>query len=366
MCRFPFHMAARGTCTKREYIMIDLVSDTVTLPSSAMLDTIRTARLGDAGRLDDAGRGEDIATNQLEDLAAELTGKEAALFYPTGTMANTSAILSHCTPGSTVLVEEQQHIYIVEKICFQQAGFRMHPVLYHIGADGKLDISEFERALEQSDIHLVCLENTHNFSGGTCISPEDMEQVSRLCVEHGVPLHLDGARLFNAAEALQVCPREITAHCDSVMFCISKGLGAPIGSLLCGNAAFINRAREWRKLLGGTMRQSGIAAICGSYALNNNVTRLSEDRKNAQLLAERLSRMEHLRCTSHPQTNILIFDLHDTGITGEDFCNKLEERDIRGCMISEHEVRLVFHMGITAEDASTAAEQILDIDRSLR
>ena len=345
--------------------MIDLISDTVTLPSHDMLETIFTAQLGDAGRLDAAGRGEDLATNQLEDLAADLTGQEAALFYPTGTMANTSAILAHCPSGSAVLVEAQQHIYVVEKICFRPDGFQMKPVLYHIKADGSLDLTEFRRQLDGSNIRLACLENTHNFSGGTCIPLADMQQVSALCRERGIPFHLDGARLFNAAEALQASPKEIVSCCDSVMFCVSKGLGAPIGSVLCGDAEFIHKAREWRKLLGGTMRQSGIAAACGTYALKHNVRRLSEDRENTQLLAKLLEGMKHLKRDPSPQSNILMLDLRDAGIDSRELCKRLEEHQIRGCVISNDEVRLVFHMGITQADVYLVAERILEIDRDL-
>ena len=345
--------------------MIDLVSDTVTLPSSAMLETISTAQLGDAGRLNAAGRGEDLTTNQLEDMAAELTGKEAALFCPTGTIANTCAILAYCPPESAILVEAQQHIYVVEKICFLPDGFRMRPVLYHLEPHGGLNVEDLRRHMEEEDIRLVCLENTHNFSGGTCMPLQTMAQVKDLCAEKGIPLHLDGARLFNAAEALGVSPRDIASCCDSVMFCVSKGLGAPIGSLLCGDTELINRAREWRKLLGGTMRQSGVAAACGIYALQNNVARLSEDRENTQLLAKLLSGLKHLKRDPSPQSNILLFDLRDAGITGKAFCEKLAAYGIRGCVISEYEIRLVFHMGITQEDVHTVADGILEIDRSL-
>lgn len=345
--------------------MIDLVSDTITLPTRAMLETISEAQLGDAGRLDAGGRGEDASTNRLEDLAAALTGKEAALFCPTGTMANTCAILACCSPGSAVLVEKRQHILEVEKICFQEEGFRMVPVFYQIDQKGAPDLDGIKEQLDTGRIQMACVENTHNFSGGTCMPVDAMRQIKTLCAGHGVHVHLDGARLFNAAEALGVSPKEITENCDSVMFCISKGLGAPIGSLLCGNKAFISRAGEWRKLLGGTMRQTGVAAACGIYALENNVERLAEDRENAQYLAGRLRGLKVLRAGPAPQSNILLLDLNGTGITGEQFNALLKERGIRGYVLSASEVRLVFHLGITREDASYAAEQILAIDRTL-
>lgn len=346
-------------------MMIDLVSDTTTLPSQAMLETIFHAQLGDAGRLDANGRGEDVTTNRLEDLAASVTGKEAAIFCPTGTIANNCAILARCSPGSTILLEKRQHILEVEKICFQQDGFRMIPALYSLDQNGDPDLSEIKKQLETKPVQMVCIENTHNFSGGKCMSISAMKQIKGLCAQRGIPIHLDGARLFNAAEALGVSPKAITEHCDSVMFCISKGLGAPIGSLLCGSAAFISKAREWRKLLGGTMRQSGIAAACGIYALENNAARLAEDRENAQYLAKRLHGLKALRADLQPQSNILLLDLSRAGITGEQFNALLNQKGIRGYILSATEFRLVFHLGITREDAAYVAEQILAIDQTL-
>ena len=345
--------------------MIDLVSDTITLPTHTMLETIFKAQLGDAGRLDADGRGEDGSTNQLENLAAALTGKEAALFYPTGTMENTCAILAGCTPGSRVLVEKRQHILEIEKICFQEDGFRMIPAFYQIDQTGEPDLEEIRKQLESEKIQMFCMENTHNFSGGTCMSVNAMRRIKALCNEHRVHVHLDGARLFNAAEALGVTPKESTENCDSVMFCISKGLGAPIGSLLCGRKDFINRTREWRKLLGGTMRQTGIAAACGIYALENNVRRLRMDRENAQYLAKQLQTLKVLRVNPAPQSNILLLDLSRAGITGEEFDSLLKERGIRGYVLSASEIRFVFHMGVTRKDVTYAAEQILEIDQTL-
>ena len=345
--------------------MIDLVSDTTTLPSRAMLETILCAQLGDAGRLDADGRGEDLTTNRLEDLAAAMTGKEAALFCPTGTMANTCAILACCPPGSTILVEKRQHILEVEKICFQPEGFRMIPVTYQIGRDGAPDLDEIRAQLAEHAVQMACVENTHNFSGGTCMSIGHMRQFKDLCARRGIHVHLDGARLFNAAEALGVSPREIAEHCDSLMFCISKGLGAPIGSLLCGAKPFIARAREWRKLLGGTMRQTGVAAACGIYALEHQVERLAEDRENAQYLAEQLRELAVIRADPAPQSNILLLDLSHSGMTGEGFAARLAQGGIRGYVLSETEVRLVFHLGITREDAAYTARQLLAIDREL-
>ena len=345
--------------------MIDLISDTVTLPSQEMLQTVLTAPLGDAGRLDRFGRGGDPTTNELEDLAAELTGMEAAAFFPTGTIANTAALLSCCKRGEKVAVETRQHLWITEQICFQEELFGLIPVPYGLDQNKEPDREQLRQLLDREDIRLVCLENTHNFSGGTCISRETMDEIWTLCAKRHIPIHLDGARLFNAAEALQIAVSDITRYCSSVMFCVSKGLGAPIGSLLCGSETFISRAREARKLLGGTMRQSGVAAACGLYALRRNVSRLREDRQNAQHCAALLTDLQRIRIDTPPQSNILLFDLRESGITGEDFCGKLEARGIRGSLVSEFEVRLVFHMGISRSDAAYAAESILAIDAAL-
>jgi threonine aldolase len=342
--------------------MIDLISDTVTLPSAAMLGSILNAPLGDAGRLDGRGRGEDPTTNALEDLAAELMGKEAALFFPTGTLANTCAVLTHCPAGSRVLVEERQHILVSEKICFRADGFRMEAATYRLQEDGSLDAEAIRQILQTQPIALVCLENTHNYSGGKCILPDSMKAVQALCRERGIPVHLDGARIFNAAEALGLAPKEIAACCDSVMFCVSKGLGAPIGSLLCGTAAWIEKARAWRRLLGGTMRQSGVAAACGIYALQHNIPGLAEDRRHAQQLSGLLRDLKRIRVDPAPHSNILLLDLSAAGIYGKRFCAMLQERGVRGSVVSPEEVRLVFHAGITAEDVPAAAKAVREID----
>jgi len=257
--------------------MIDLRSDTLTLPDRPMLETILTAKLGDDGRADARGRGEDLAVNELEDLAAEITGKEEAVLFPSGTMANTAAILTYCRPGDGVLVDEIQHIFITEKVVFDRNFGRLTPLFYKLNGRNVPDLESMTVHLRKSPVSLVCVENTHNFSGGFCMSPEEMGVIKNAAESYGVPVHMDGARLFNAAAALGVAAADLCAHADSVMFCISKGLGAPVGSLLCGTREFIRKARLTRKLLGGNMRQAGIIAAPGIYALRNNIVRLGED-----------------------------------------------------------------------------------------
>ena len=345
--------------------MIDLISDTITIPTKEMLYNILDAPMGDAGRVDANGRGEDITTNRLEDLAAELTGKESAAFFPTGTMANTAALLAYSKPGDKILVDERQHILVSEKICFMEDGFKRVPVLYRLHSCGNPNVEEIRHLLDTEDIKLVCIENTHNFSGGKCMTLKAMERLKILCEEYGVHIHLDGARLFNAAESLKTTPFEICKFSDSVMFCISKGLGAPMGSLLCGSQNFIHKIRDIRKLLGGTMRQSGIAAACGIYALQHNVLRLAEDRENTQMLAKELSNLKKLSVDRSPHSNILLFDLRSAGISSHEFCRRLAENGIRGSVVSDYEVRLVFHLGISKEDTIQTARAIYAIDEEL-
>ena len=345
--------------------MIDLISDTITLPSEDMLSAIWTAKLGDAGRLGKNGRGEDMTTNELEDLAASITGKEAAMFCPTGTMANVCAMLSYCGPGDKVLIEERQHILRIEKVCFREDGFRMIPVTYRLKEDGNPDVTELEHQLRSEDIKLICVENTHNFSGGMCTSLETMKEIRKLGQEYDIPIHMDGARVFNAAAALGVTVRELCDQVDSVMFCISKGLGAPIGSLLCGPKELILKAQEWRSMVGGTMRQSGIAAACGIYALKHNVERLTEDHENAKIMVDYLRELKVLNVDLNPQSNIVLFDLEGTGINSEQFNEKLIENGVRCYLVSETVARMVFHIGITAEDAIAAAKAVRKIDDEL-
>ena len=343
--------------------MIDLISDTVTMPDREMLQAILTARLGDAGRIRPDGRGEDETTNRLEDMAARITGKRAAAFFPSGTMANTAAILAQCRPGDKVLVDERQHILVSEKVCFEERYFRLKPVRCRLNPNGWPDTVDAGRILETEDIRLVCLENTHNFSGGKCIPLPVMKEIYGMALARRVPVHLDGARLFHAALALGVAAKELCRYTDSVMFCISKGLGAPMGSLLCGTDSLIKEAIAIRKMLGGALRQSGVAAACGLYALEHNLERLSEDHANAKAAARRMEGLRAVRVDPEPQTNIVMLDLRRAGITAQEFNRLLLERGVRGLAVSDDELRLVFHLGITGEEAERAAEAVREIDK---
>lgn len=346
--------------------MVDLRSDTLTLPDQAMLETILTAKLGDDGRVDASGRGEDLAVNELEDLAAELTGKEAALLFPTGTMGNTCSVLTWTNSGDKILVHEQQHLLLTEKFLFDDAFCRMKPVKYKFNKNETPDLQNMEELLKSSGAKLICLENTHNFSGGYCIPVEEMKKIRQLADRYGAHIHMDGARLFHAAAALNVPVREITQYVDSVMFCISKGLGAPVGSLLCSTKAQIAKARDIRKILGGGMRQAGVIAACGTYALQHNVERLKEDIDNAKLTDSLLrGKLQKLVLQDEVQSNIVVLDLCNTKVTPSEFCNMAESKGLLIRPVLSHCVRLVFFKGTTKQDAIEAAEIILELDKNL-
>lgn len=254
--------------------MIDLRSDTLTTPTREMLEAVLTAPLGDDDRTHELGRGEDPTVNELEDLAARITGKQAAVLMPSGCMANTAAVLAQAKPGSTLLVDEQQHLLISEKYLFDPDFGRMRARTYRHDAQGRPVLADIEARLAEGGVGLVCVENTHNYAGGAAIPPERLESVHRLARAAGVPVHMDGARLFNAAVALKVAPEELCRHVDTLMFCLSKGLSAPVGSLVCGPQDTILEVRRVRKTLGGAMRQAGVIAAPGLVALRRNVERL--------------------------------------------------------------------------------------------
>ncbi|HAQ41868.1 MAG TPA: threonine aldolase [Clostridiales bacterium] len=343
--------------------MIDLRSDTLTLPDQAMLETILGAKLGDDGRTHALERGEDQTVNELEDLAAQITGKEAGVLFPTGTLGNTAAVLAYCQAGDKVLVDEQQHLYISEKVLFDYNFGQLQPVSYPHDENGLPVLEKIEEALKGGNIRLVCIENTHNFTGGACIPLKNMKEIYELAHKYQVPVHMDGARMFNAAIALKVKASEMCRYVDSVMFCISKGLGAPVGSLVCGNQEFILKLREKRKLLGGVMRQAGIIAAPGLYALRNNIERLQEDHEHAKCAAELIQGLKHTHMVGQAVTNILVLDVNELGLTPQEYCRKAEEKGLLIKPVLSDKVRLVFYKGITKEDAAEAARIIRELDK---
>lgn len=347
--------------------MVDLRSDTLTMPDLPMLETILTAPLGDDGRTDAQGRGEDPTINRLEDMAAAMVGKEAAILVPTGTFGNSTAIMTYCKAGDTVLVDEEQHILLTEKFVFAPNPGGLTPVHYHQNVHHMPDPDEIDRLLAETGAKLICLENSHNFSGGYCIDLPTMARIRQAADRHGASIHLDGARLFHAAAHLGVTADQICQYVDSVMFCVSKGLGAPVGSLLCSTTAFCARARDTRKLLGGVLRQGGVVAAPAIYALEHNVRRLQEDIDNAQLIHSMLKGNLHkLKLQEEVQTNIVMLDLSQAGIYADAFCARAKEMGLHIRPIrNNYRVRMVLYKGITRQDAIAAANIILELDKSL-
>lgn len=335
--------------------MIDLRSDTLTLPTEEMLSSIQATPLGDEGRQDENGRGEDPTTRELEDLASALTGKESALLFSSGTLANHTAIMTHCKRGDRIAVDENMHIYRSEKAAFMDHFGGMKPVFYQYENGLSLDLNSLDHLIDNMQLGLICMENTHNFLGGICIPPETMAKVYQRAMANNIPVHLDGARLFNACTQLKVQAKELCQYTDSLMFCISKGLGAPIGSLLCGSKEFIDRAREVKKLLGGNMRQSGIIAAPGIIALKSNIHRLQEDHKAAKQILQGIQDTKRIKVEPDSvQTNIIIIDIQDTGLTGHEFSKAIAKKGLLMNAIDDETVRMVTYNKTTQEDAVEA------------
>lgn len=332
---------------------IDLRSDTVSRPSAGMRRAMAEAEVGDDVF------GDDPTVQLLESQAAALMGKEAALFVPSGTMANLLAVLTHTRPGDEVLLGDQSHIFQYEL----GGAARIAHVLTRTIAnrdDGSLDCNEVARAIRAENLHspgttLLCLENTHNRCGGAVLPLEVLDELAAVAHRRGVNVHLDGARIFNAASVLGVPAASIAGGCDTVSFCLSKGLGAPVGSLLCGPAGFIERARRNRKLLGGAMRQVGILAAAGLYALENNVSRLGEDHENAKLLADGLRRAGPFQPNT-PETNIVIADISEGRV--DDWLAAFAQRGILAVAFGPQRMRLVTHLDVSREDIDEALARI--------
>jgi threonine aldolase len=343
--------------------IIDLRSDTVTLPTEEMLEAIRHAELGD-----DVFE-EDPTVNRLEELAAERMGKEAALLVTSGTQANIVSLMSNTKRGQLVILEAESHIYWYEVGGISMlAGLLPWPLKSHLGA---LDQADVEAAIRPKNIHfpepaLICLENTHNRHGGTIITPDQVKAISEVAQTHHLKLYMDGARIFNAAVALKVGVKEITKHVDNLMFCLSKGLCCPVGSLLVGTREFIERARKMRKVLGGGMRQAGIIAAPGIVALERMIDRLEEDHRNARRLAEGIAKIEGVQIDLNSvQTNIVCFDISGLGVSDELFLSKLKQKGILALTMAKNKVRMVTHRGIEKEHVEKSIAAIESISNEL-
>ncbi len=322
--------------------VIDLRSDTVTKPSQAMLDAMVKAPVGDDVY------GEDPTVIALEKLASEMLGKEAAIFAPSGTQSNLIGLLSHCQRGDEYIVGQHAHTYKYEAGGAAVLG-SIQPQPLDFEENGTLDLEKVARTIKPDDVHfaktkLLCLENTHN---GIALPNQYFARLKSFSLKHSLSLHLDGARLFNAVVKTKTPAPEIAAPFDSISICLSKGLGAPIGSLLVSSKDIIHRARKWRKMVGGGMRQAGILAEAGIYALNNNIERLAEDHENATLLASGLREIDGITVEhTTEQTNMVFIEI-DSKVS-ETLPNFLMER---GIVISGgSRIRLVTHMDVTEQD----------------
>ncbi|MDQ7857437.1 MAG: low-specificity L-threonine aldolase [Armatimonadota bacterium] len=332
--------------------VIDLRSDTITQPTEAMREAMARAEVGDDVL------GEDPTVRRLEATAAERTGKAAALFVASGTMANLAAVMAHTSRGDEVILDDQAHTYLMEGGgAAALAGVMPRPLPTERGI---IRGAQLEAALRPPDVHhaparLVCVENTHNRHGGTVATVEAMEELAEAAHRHGLRVHLDGARLFNAAVALGVPAARLAAPADSVAFCLSKGLSAPVGSLLCGDAMFIARARHVRKMLGGGMRQAGVIAAAGLVALDTMVERLADDHHVARRLAEALANLPGVRIDlSRVQTNIVRVELpgHDARAVAE----RLRARGVRVSLVGPRAIRLVANRHVTQDDVPEVVE----------
>jgi threonine aldolase len=333
--------------------IIDLRSDTVTLPTPAMREAMYRAEVGDDVL------GEDPTVNRLEEMAAERMDKEAALFVASGTMANLVCLLTHCGRGDEFIVGHMTHTFLLEAGASAGLG-GLHPHTVPNQPDGTLDLGDVEAAIRGDNIHfprtrLICLENTHNRCGGAALSVEYTNSLCQLAHSRQIAVHLDGARIFNAATALGVDVKELTRNVDSVSFCLSKGLSCPVGSLVCGSADFIAEARRGRKMVGGGMRQAGIIAAAGVVALEQMIDRLVEDHVNARRLAEGLAEIAGLSVDlERVQTNIIYFDLLDESLEHDQFLVRLNEGGVKMSSPGPRRFRAVTHHGIEAEDIEQA------------
>ncbi len=338
--------------------MIDLRSDTVTKPTPAMRKAMADAEVGDDVFL------EDPTVQELQEKAADLFGKEAALFMPTGSMGNQVAVKLHTKPGDEIVIEERGHIFNYEMgtpAAF--SGVTIRPVKSEDGS-GILKWPEIDSALHVNQPYyscptgLIALENSHNLAGGTVMTASHCNEICERAHALGIPVHLDGARIFNAAVATNESVAELSKEADSVQFCLSKGLGAPVGSMLLGTKNFIDGARVWRKRMGGGMRQVGVLAAAGLVALEESPPKLIEDHANARRLAEGVAELPGVKIDLESvQTNIVIFDVSEASISSVEICEQLEAEGILAIPFGEA-IRMVTHFDVSSEDTEKTVFQL--------
>jgi threonine aldolase len=335
---------------------IDLRSDTVTKPSAAMREAMASAEVGDDVY------GEDPTVNRLQDTVASTLGKEAALFVPSGSMANQICLKVHTQPGDEVIAESGSHVFNYET---GAAAFISQVQIHTIeGKRGVIRAEQIPGAVRSPVYYnpktrLICLENTHNRAGGTIYPIEEIKRINALSRSLGLSMHLDGARLWNAWMATGIHPKEYAQWFDSVSVCFSKGLGAPVGSAIVGSKKFIDKARKVRKILGGGMRQSGILAAAGIYALQNNIERLKEDHQKARFFADRLNSLPGFAIDLESvQTNIVIIDIAKTGKSPGDIIAILRPLHVLLSEMTHTTIRAVMHLGVSPEEVTKAVEVI--------
>ena len=339
--------------------LIDLRSDTITRPTPEMRRAIFEAEVGDDVY------GEDPTVNRLEARAAEITGKEAAVYVPSGTMGNQTAIKTHTQQGQEIIVHERSHVVRYE---MGGPGQLSGCVTWTLASEGGiLSWEKIEPYIRTSSDHfggtgLISVENSHNICGGRVYPQPVLDEICDGAHDRGLKVHMDGARVFNAATYLGTPVRDVVAKVDSVMFCLSKGLGAPVGSMLAGSGEFIEGARLVRKILGGSMRQAGILAAAGLVALEKSPAGLQTDHDNARLIAESLAEMPDIAIdASKVQTNIVIYDVSGTGMTGKELSAKLKERDVLSNAISEYEMRMLTHFDVNRAQCERAMEVMSEV-----
>ena len=333
--------------------MIDLRSDTVTLPTNEMKQFIMDSPLGDDVY------GEDPSVNLLQKKIAKIFNKESALFVPSGTMANLISVLTHCNRGDEVILGNKSHIFFYEAGGISAFG-GVHSHQINNNDDGTININDIENAIrKKGDDHfpktkLICLENTHNACYGSPINTDFFSEVKNIAKKHNIPIHLDGARIFNAAIALNKSVDELTKDCDSVSCCLSKGLSAPVGSVILGSKNFISKAKSLRKALGGGMRQAGLIASAGIFSLDHMINRIIDDHSNAKILASKLNLIKNLEINLNKvHTNIIFIYNRDKTLSNQDLVLSLEKNNIKIDYKGNSKFRLVTHSGFRKEDINT-------------
>ncbi|MEE2876515.1 MAG: low-specificity L-threonine aldolase [Candidatus Neomarinimicrobiota bacterium] len=336
---------------------VDLRSDTVTLPTGAMRQAILNAELGD-----DVFE-EDPTINDFEEKAASLFGKDAALLVPSGTMANLVSVLAHCDRGTEVILGDKAHTYMYEAGGIAAFG-GVHPRTLKNLDDGTIDLEEIRGAIRPDNVHfpqtaLIGLENSHNVCHGSPLTKDYIDEVAAIGQENGLPLHIDGARIFNASVALNTTVKDLSENADSVSFCLSKGLSCPVGSVVCGSEKFINKARRIRKGLGGGMRQAGVLAAAGIVALDEMIDRLKVDHANARRLASGIDTIDGLTVQINlVKTNIVYVSLDDSAKTPEEVVAAMKEKNIKFFTVGPAQFRMVTNSGIDAKGIDRALKEL--------